>query len=127
MASSEEKLYKPKPGSSWEYMKKVKDEEEKIVIFIEDKANKIAWWFKYPKGKEWCEHIDDKTTWYRRTKDGRESIKKHTTTSAVVPLFCPACGRAMNREEDTKAYNREGHCFFCHIHKKVAIQGTITS
>jgi hypothetical protein len=48
---------------------------------------------------------------------------------AVVPLFCPepGCGRPMNREEDTKAFNRRGKCFFCLIHEDVEKQGEVLS
>jgi hypothetical protein len=52
MSTAGEKLHKPKPGSSWDYMKKVKDDSEKIIIFYEDKDSKTEWWHKYSKGKE---------------------------------------------------------------------------
>lgn len=103
--------WKENPKTSWDYLEKVNKKE--IKSFHNPNATK-AHWEHFPKNTK----FKDRDGWWIKTEDGREKLDDDDELlKPAIPLFCPKCGRIMNKDEDERAYRLTKMCFYCHINE----------
>lgn len=108
---------------SWDYIEKAENPD--LTFYYNGKIDKKQYWEFYAKGTK----FRDKEGWWIKTDEGREHLDSDDELlQPAIPLFCPQCGRIMNKDGDTQAYIHEKKCLLCHIkehankNKKVGIK-----
>lgn len=108
------KEFKPSDVSRIRNLITGKDSSSTKVQVGYDKKSKHQ---KHKEGEIWEE---DGRKWI--IKNGTKQSFNKKSIQSIIPLFCPSCGKIMNKKTDKTIYKQHGKCLDCRVVEETKIR-----